>query len=164
MRRADRLFRVVEFLKARRHAVRAQDIAEHLEVSLRTVYRDIADLTASGTPIRGEAGVGYQLDQHHVLRPLMFSVEEIEALVLGTEMVKSWSDTQLSHSAASALDKIKSVLPAQRALEIGESFIFSLPCSQRPDIRVDMAVLRRAIKLRLHLKFQYQNEQNQRTQ
>ncbi|MCG8435477.1 MAG: HTH domain-containing protein, partial [Gammaproteobacteria bacterium] len=89
MRRADRLFRIVEYLKARRRAVTADTLAAELEVSVRTIYRDIADLCASGVPVIGEAGVGYALDRNYVVRPLMFEVEELDALALGAQMVES---------------------------------------------------------------------------
>ena len=164
MRRADRLFRIVEFLKSRKHAVRAQELADDLEVSIRTVYRDIADLISAGTPIYGEAGVGYQLDRQHILRPLMFSVDEIEALMLGTEMVKSWGDKELSQAAAGALDKIRSVLPAQRAGLVADSVLFAMPTAQKPKIDIDVAVLRRAIRSRNYVRFQYENERKQKSE
>src|SRR5436190_22351783 len=82
MRRADRLFRIVQRLR-RRGATTARQLAEALEVSERTVYRDVRDLLSSGVPIQGEAGVGYALDRSYELPPLMFNEEEIEALVLG---------------------------------------------------------------------------------
>ena len=82
MRRADRLFRIIQLLRGRGRARTARWLAEQLEVSERTVYRDVRDLIASGTPIEGEAGVGYTL-RHYDLPPLMFDAEEIEALALG---------------------------------------------------------------------------------
>ena len=78
MRRADRLFRIVEYLKARRQVVTADQLAAELEVSARTIYRDIADLGASGVPVIGEAGVGYMLDRDYLVQPLMFEVEELD--------------------------------------------------------------------------------------
>jgi predicted DNA-binding transcriptional regulator YafY len=80
MRRADRLFRIVEYLKARRQAVTADTLAIELEVSVRTVYRDIVDLCDSGVPVIGEAGVGYVLDRDYTVRPLIFDTEELDAL------------------------------------------------------------------------------------
>ncbi|MEE9264479.1 MAG: HTH domain-containing protein, partial [Vicinamibacteria bacterium] len=94
MRRADRLFQIVQMLRRRRLTTAAQ-LAERLEVSERTVYRDIRDLSASGVPILGEAGVGYRLGKDFDLPPLMFSGEEVQALVLGARMVESWGDSEL---------------------------------------------------------------------
>ena len=85
MRRADRLFRIVQSLR-RRRATTARELAQALEVSERTVYRDVRDLLLSGVPIRGEAGVGYALDRSFDLPPLMFNEEELEALVLGARI------------------------------------------------------------------------------
>ena len=94
MRRADRLFEIIQILR-RKPTVRARDIAEALEISERTVYRDIRDLMASGVPIEGEAGVGYVLRAGFDLPPLMFKESEIEALVLGARIVESWADREL---------------------------------------------------------------------
>ncbi|HUK34280.1 MAG TPA: HTH domain-containing protein, partial [Vicinamibacterales bacterium] len=98
MRRADRLFQIVQLLR-RDRAVTAAQIAAELEVSERTVYRDVQDLVVSGVPIQGEAGVGYALPASFDLPPLMFDAEEIQALVLGARMVRSWSDARLAEAA-----------------------------------------------------------------
>ena len=105
MRRADRLFQIVGVLRRRRQ-VTAQQLAEQLEVSARTVYRDVADLVASGVPIAGEAGVGYRLDPSYRLPPLLFTPDEVEALVLGMRLVETWADDDLRRSARAVLDKI----------------------------------------------------------
>jgi predicted DNA-binding transcriptional regulator YafY len=99
LRRADRLFQIVQLLRGGR-VVTAGYLAQELEVSERTIYRDIADLTASGVPIEGEAGVGYQLPRGFDLPPLMFTEDEIEALVLGARMVESWGDPALARQGA----------------------------------------------------------------
>src|SRR5207237_6873610 len=95
----------------RRSATTARQLAEALEVSERTVYRDIRDLLLSGVPIQGEAGVGYALDRSYELPPLMFDEEEIEALVLGARIVRAWADKKLARAAEEALQKIETVLP-----------------------------------------------------
>lgn len=110
MRRADRLFRIVEHLR-RRPVVTAAELADQLEVSLRTIYRDMDDLSAGGLPLRAEAGVGYALEKGYDLPPLMFSVAELEALEMGTRMLRAWSDPELREAADSALAKIRAVLP-----------------------------------------------------
>jgi len=114
MRRADRLFRIVQFLRAGRLQT-ARELAQKLEVSDRTIYRDVQDLQLSGVPILGEAGVGYTLRRDYDLPPLMFDVREITALVLGSRMVVAWGDAELAAAANDALRKIEAVLtPAMR--------------------------------------------------
>jgi predicted DNA-binding transcriptional regulator YafY len=113
MRRADRLFEIVHFLQGRRLTTAAQ-LAEWLEVSERTVYRDIADLLASGVPIDGEAGVGYRLHPHFELPPLMFSHNEVDALVAGARLIEAWGSSGLATGARSALAKIAAVLPPDK--------------------------------------------------
>ena len=110
MRRADRLFQLVQLMRSR-DVVTAKEIASELEVSLRTVYRDVSDLTASGVPIDGEAGVGYVLDSGFELPPLMFDAEEIGALVLGARMVQAFADEGLAARARSVLQKVALVVP-----------------------------------------------------
>ena len=94
MRRADRLFEIIQFMR-RKDLVRARDLSDALEVSERTIYRDIQDLITSGVPIEGEAGVGYVLKAGFDLPPLMFKEQEIEALVLGARIVQSWPTRSL---------------------------------------------------------------------
>ena len=94
---------------------------------MRTVYRDIADLGASGVPIIGEAGIGYQLSRHHVVRPLMFGLEELDALALGAQMVQSWADHELAQAARRVLDKITVVLPESLRGEFWRRHYFPLP-------------------------------------
>jgi predicted DNA-binding transcriptional regulator YafY len=111
MRRADRLFQIVLFLRRRRVST-ARDLAAALEVSERTIYRDVQDLSACGLPIESAAGVGYRLRRGFELPPLMFDREELQALRLGARMVRSWADRDLSQAASNALRKIEAVLPA----------------------------------------------------
>ncbi len=110
MRRADRLFQLVQLLRSRRFAT-SEQLAAELGVSRRTVYRDIRDLERSGVPIKGEAGVGYQLHRGYELPPLQFNAEEIEAPVLGARMVATWGDEELAGASRQAMTKIEAVLP-----------------------------------------------------
>lgn len=114
MRRADRLFQIVLHLRRRRIST-ARDLAQALEVSERTIYRDVQDLSACGLPIESAAGVGYRLRHGYDLPPLMFDREELNALRLGARMVRSWADAGLSQAAGNALRKIEAVLPADLA-------------------------------------------------
>jgi predicted DNA-binding transcriptional regulator YafY len=109
MRRADRLFRIVQLLRAGRLQT-ARGLAQKLQVSERTIYRDVQDLQLSGVPILGEAGVGYNLRRDYDLPPLMFDHREITALVLGSRMVATWGDAELASAANDALRKIEAVL------------------------------------------------------
>ena len=111
MRRADRLFLLVNALRGRRRAVLARELAETLGVSLRTVYRDVADLQRSGVPIEGEAGVGYVMRRGADIPPLMFDADEIEAVVVGIRFARAFAGNRLSASAARALVKIEAAIP-----------------------------------------------------
>ncbi len=111
MRRADRLFQIVQHLRGGRLTT-AGKLAAALEVSERTIYRDIADLVGSGVPIEGEAGVGYVMRDGYDLPPLMFNNNEIVALVLGARLVRAWGGAGMAAAAEEALVKIETVLPA----------------------------------------------------
>ena len=113
MRRADRLFLIIHALRGRRTALQARSLAETLGVSLRTVYRDVADLQLSGVPIEGEAGVGYVLRKGADIPPLMFTAEELESLVVGTRFVRAFAGERLAEGAQAALMKIEAVLPPE---------------------------------------------------
>lgn len=111
MSRTQRLFDLLQILRRHRYPVSGKQLADELNVSLRTVYRDIATLQAQGASIDGEPGLGYLLRSGFMLPPLMFSEEEIEALVLGSRWVARRTDKKLSLAATNALAKISSVLP-----------------------------------------------------
>src|SRR6478752_5950224 len=113
MRRADRLFLIIHALRGRRTALPARGLAGTLGVSLRTVYRDVADLQRSGVPIEGEAGVGYLLRKGSDIPPLMFQPDELEALVVGSRFVQAFAGERLSRAADAALLKINAVLPPE---------------------------------------------------
>ncbi len=117
MRRADRLFQLMLLLQEGKVRT-GQYLAEKLEVSTRTVYRDIGDLVGSGIPIDGEAGVGYLLRDEYRLPPLMFNADELKALALGAQMVRAWSDHDLGSTTATAIRKIESILPDNLKKEI----------------------------------------------
>jgi predicted DNA-binding transcriptional regulator YafY len=144
MRRADRLFQIIQLLR-RRHVLTAGAIAGELEVSERTVYRDIADLVRSGVPIAGEAGVGYTLRRGFDLPPLMFTEEEIEALVLGTRVVSSWADDDLAKAAESALARIEAALPDKLKARLTGSRLFAPAFHVPQGVAAALADLRHAI-------------------
>ncbi|MGY6278371.1 helix-turn-helix transcriptional regulator [Methylomonas sp. MgM2] len=154
MRRADRLFQIVQLLRNKR-LVTAKMLAERLEVSERTIYRDIQDLSLSGVPVEGEAGVGYRLRHTVDIPPIMFGADEIQALVVGARMVKTWAGTELGYSAQSALDKISAVIPSELQGKIENSKLFALRFGPRPDLDVNLDVCRKAIDEKRLLKLHY---------
>ncbi len=125
MRRADRLFQIVQTIRGRRLTT-AKHLSERLEVSERTVYRDVADLQAQGVPIEGEAGVGYRLGKGFDLPPLMFTTAEAQALVAAVRVAQTWLDPALAAASVDALSRVMSVLPsAERAA--AESLVVIVP-------------------------------------
>ncbi len=125
MRRADRLFLIIHALRGRRTALQARALAQTLGVSLRTVYRDVADLQLSGVPIEGEAGVGYMLRKGSDIPPLMFNANELEALVVGSRFVRAFAGVRLAESARAALLKIEAVLPPDLRERAASTRIFA---------------------------------------
>jgi len=111
MRRADRLFQIIQILRRSPRPVTALAIAAELEVSKRTVYRDIADLVAQRVPIDGEAGFGYVLDRSYDMPPLMLTPDEVEAVVLGAQWVTAHADTALANAARDLIAKIELAIP-----------------------------------------------------
>ena len=124
MRRADRLFQIVNVLRRRRTATTATHLAERLGVSERTVYRDIRDLILTGTPIDGEAGVGYRIRPGYDLPPLMFDRDEIQALVLGARMVRQFGDPALARASDALLGKVAAIVPKDLAPLVAETRLF----------------------------------------
>ncbi|WP_426992159.1 helix-turn-helix transcriptional regulator [Methylomonas sp. CM2] len=154
MRRADRLFQIVQILRNRR-LVTAKALAERLEVSERTIYRDIQVLSLSGIPIEGEAGVGYALRHGLDIPPIMFSAAELEALVVGARMVKTWGGTELGRSAQSVLDKVAAVVPAELRDRLDRSKLFALRFSRRDDLDVTLDICREALDAKRVLQIDY---------
>jgi predicted DNA-binding transcriptional regulator YafY len=154
MRRADRLFRIVQRLR-RRGATTARDLAQALEVSERTVYRDVRDLVLSGVPIQGEAGVGYALDRSYELPPLMFDEEEIEALVLGARIVRAWADAKLARAAEEALQKIEGVLPPRLKQKLAEAALYAPDFHIKAALRSGLSDLRQAVREQKKARFRY---------
>jgi predicted DNA-binding transcriptional regulator YafY len=157
VRRADRLFRLVQFLRARRFAT-GEQMAGELGVSKRTLYRDVADLQASGVPIRGEAGVGYRLERGYELAPLIFTSEELEGLVLGARVVGAWGDAELAAAVASAMTKVEAVLPDTLRRVVLETPLFAPELPRASAKAGELALLRRAIGQRRLVHFRYVRE------
>jgi predicted DNA-binding transcriptional regulator YafY len=163
MRRADRLFRIIQILRRRRTPVTAGDIAEELETSLRTVYRDIAQLLADRVPIRGEAGIGYVLEQGFDMPPLMLTPDEIEAAILGAQWVTGRADAALSRAASDLIAKIGAVIPEHlRPLVVDPALTSPNWYPVQPD-SVDMGRMRAAIHTQTKVAVQYRNEKEEGT-
>jgi predicted DNA-binding transcriptional regulator YafY len=162
MRRADRLFQIVQFLRGGR-LVTAAKLGARLEVSERTIYRDIADLQASGVPIDGAAGAGYILRAGHDLPPLMFTRDEIVALVAGARLVKAWGGTSMAAAAEEALIKIAAVLPPDAKSKMQRIAIhapgYNLPSEERA--RIDL--FEAAIEDRRVMAFDYADDESKST-
>ncbi|MBV8976927.1 MAG: YafY family transcriptional regulator [Alphaproteobacteria bacterium] len=158
MRRADRLFRIVQILRRKRRPVTAGEIAEEMETSLRTIYRDIAQLMADRVPIRGEAGIGYILEGGFDMPPLMLTPDEIEAAMLGAQWVMGRADPLLARAAADLVAKIGAVVPEHlRPLLMEPAVSAPKRYPTMPDA-IDMARLRAAIRAQGKLALVYRDE------
>lgn len=163
MRRADRLFQIVQLIRGRRLST-AAFLARRLEVSERTVYRDVADLQRQGVPIEGEAGVGYRLGRGFELPPLMFTPDEAAALVAASRLAQGGLDPLLATSLEGALGKVLSVLPAG-ARAAAEALPLYAPVPRIDDsTREKLQQLREAVATRHTLRIDYRDEQDQPSQ
>jgi predicted DNA-binding transcriptional regulator YafY len=154
MRRADRLFLVVQALRGRR-AVPARRLAETLGVSVRTVYRDVVDLQLSGVPIEGAAGLGYTLRGGAEVPPLMFTREELEALVVGARLTDAIAGDRLSRGARRALVKIEAVLPEDLRNRTERSRVFAPRTRRHAATRAQLDALHAAVDARRVVRLRY---------
>lgn len=158
MRRADRLFQIVQYLRGGRLLTAAQ-LADKLEVTPRTIYRDVADLIGSGVPIEGEAGVGYVMRQGYDVPPLMFTGPEIVALVAGARMVKAWGGAAMAEAAEEALVKIESVLPEALKAEVDAVPVNAMQMGDLSDEqRILIDTLEGASRSKTRLQFDYRDK------
>lgn len=162
MRRADRLFEIIQRLR-RHRIVTASTLAEQFKLSERTIYRDIQDLIASNVPIEGAPGVGYSLRKGYDLPPLMFSESELEALVFGARMVQSWSDAELGRAADAALAKIENVVPLPLRRIMEDRSLWAPAAVRKLPLTFDLSRLRAAIHHRRKIRFSYRDEKGSRT-
>ena len=154
MRRADRLFRLVQLIRGRRLST-ARFIATQLEVSERTVYRDVADLMAQGVPIEGEAGVGYRMRSGFDLPPLMFTREEAQSLVAAVRVAESRLDHALAGHLDTALSKILAVLPASSRAAAESVSVLAPPQALDAATRERLRTLREATEQRAKVRLRY---------
>jgi len=159
MRRADRLFQIIQVLRRTRRPVTADAIALELETSKRTIYRDIADLIGQRVPIRGEAGVGYVLDGGFDLPPLMLTPDEIEAAVLGAQWVANHADAVLARAALDLIAKIADTVPERlRPFVLEPASRARASWNREPD-RIDMVRTRTHIHEGKKISLRYRDEQ-----
>lgn len=164
MSKSERLFELLTLLRAKRYAVTAKELAERMEVSERTIYRDIQSLLSSGVPIQGEAGVGYLLQAGSHLPPLMFSEKEMMALELGMRMVRAWSDAELAEASHSASAKILSVLPDKLKQQVEDCPLIVPDYHTQSETAKRGQLLRHAIDHQFKVSLDYQDESGQVTE
>jgi len=161
--RADRLFQIIQLL--RRHRVMtAANLAQELEISERTVYRDIRDLVLSGVPIEGEAGVGYTMRRGFDLPPLMFSEQEIEAMVPGARVVTSWGDAALAKAAGDALARVEAALPDRLKSRLTGTRLYAPGFHVPQPVMASLAAPRAGIDARQKAWMSYTNAEGERTE
>ncbi|MEM9286202.1 MAG: YafY family protein [Pseudomonadota bacterium] len=164
MRRAERLFEIVQILRRTRGPISAQTIADELEVSKRSVYRDIAALMAQRVPIQGEAGIGYVLDAGFDMPPLMLTSDEIDAAVLGALWVASRGEPDLARAANDLIAKIEAIAPDRLCPHVLQpSMSVAPPTTERPDL-VDSAALRQAIRTGCKVLLFYRDKDDNETE
>jgi predicted DNA-binding transcriptional regulator YafY len=156
MRRADRLFALVQLIRGRRLSTAAW-LAGRLEISMRTVYRDVADLQAQGVPIEGEAGVGYRLGRGFDLPPLMFTPDEARALAVATRIAQPWLDPGLAQAAGDAMSRVMSVLPSTMRTEVERTPVMAPPWGLDPSVGRWLQALREATQARQLTELDYRD-------
>jgi predicted DNA-binding transcriptional regulator YafY len=158
MRRADRLFQIIQILRRSSHPVTAAMLAAELEISIRTVYRDMADLIGQRVPIAGEAGLGYVLDADYDMPRLMLTPDEIEAAVLGAQWVAEHSDPTLAAAARDLIAKITAAVPERLRPYIETPSIGAKPVLVDPTEKIDALQLRTAIRTGMKIRLRYRAE------
>lgn len=161
MSRSERLLDLIQLLRRHRRPVSGAAIATELQISLRTLYRDIATLQSQGAPIDGAPGLGYVLRDGFVIPPLMFSPDEIEALVLGSRWVADRGDSRLAAAARDALAKIGAVLPPELRLELESNALLVGPGAPMAAGDTESAAIRQAIRQEHKLHITYRDRGGQ---
>jgi len=162
MRRGDRLFQIVQLLRTHK-CITARQLSERLEVSERTIYRDMQDLSLSSVPIISETGSGYSIDPAYSLPPITFNENELESLLLGARMVQAWSDRHMAAEATRAIEKIECILPhnLKPALQGKDMLV--------PDFNVNSGVanimpgIRQSIKQHKKINLHYQRADGEKS-
>lgn len=158
MRRTERLFQIIQMMRRHQRPVTGREISEELEISLRTVYRDMAELIAQRVPIRGEAGTGYVLDGGYDMPPLMLTADELEAAVLGAKWVAARGDATLKRGAEDLIAKLTVAVPRELQPVIVDAGLTPLSFRKRPKDKFDVSLVRRAIRTSRKLRISYVDE------
>jgi predicted DNA-binding transcriptional regulator YafY len=164
VRRSDRLFQIIQILRGARRPVTAAALAQELERDRRTIYRDIADLMANGVPIRGEAGVGYVLEDGYDLPPLMLTNDEVEAAMLGVQWVMQRGDPALTRGARDLMAKLEAILPDNFRVELPQSGLLAADCAPMVEDSIDLQPVREAIRRQHKLELRYRDESGKETE
>lgn len=158
MRRTERLFQIIQILRANNSPITGRSLADELEISLRTLYRDMAELIAQRVPVTGEAGTGYVLDDGYDMPPLMLTADELEAAALGAAWVAAQADTSLARAARDLVTKLSLSIPKELRPIILDAGVRAVSVRPRKEERFDGSVLRHAIRERLKLQLVYQDQ------
>jgi predicted DNA-binding transcriptional regulator YafY len=157
MSRSQRLFDLLQLLRCHKYPVSAKHLAQELSVSVRTIYRDIATLQIQGAEIEGEAGLGYVLKPTFTLPPLMFSMEELEVLLLGADWAAKQANGEFSEVARNAIAKISAVLPVDHSAKHNEDIMRVASIIEVPELTIDLSDIRHAIKQQYKAEIGYQD-------
>lgn len=163
MRRTERLFQIIQILRSTRSPITGRELADELEVSLSTLYRDMAELHAQRIPIIGEAGIGYVLDDGYDMPPLMLTADELEAAALGAAWVASEADPSLARAARDLVSKLSAAIPKELRPVVLDGSTKPIQTRARVAERFDSALLRHAIRERYTLQLVYTDRDGRMT-
>ena len=163
MRRSERLFQIIQILRSIRSPITGRELADELEISLSTLYRDMAELHAQRIPITGEAGIGYVLDDGYDMPPLMLTADELEAAALGAAWVASEADPSLARAARDLVSKLSLSIPKELRPVILDGSTKPIQTHARVTERFDSALLRHAIRERYRLQLSYTDRDGKTT-
>ncbi len=160
MRRTERLFQIIQVLRRSRAPVTGTALAQELEISLRTLYRDMAELIAQRVPIRGEAGTGYVLEEGYDLPPLMLTADELQAAALGAQWVAARGDDALARGAKDLIAKLAQVAPNPLQAVVLDSGLAPVSFRERKKDSCDVSLIRGAIRNRYKVEIEYQDAES----
>ncbi len=155
MRRTERLFQIIQILRSTRSPITGRELADELEISLSTLYRDMAELSAQRIPITGEAGIGYVLDGGYDMPPLMLTADELEAAALGAAWVVAEADPSLARAARDLVSKLSEAIPKELRPIVLDASSKAIQTRVHVSERFDSALLRHAIRERYRLQLIY---------